>query len=330
MTDARKCGNINMIPSISYFTAGASSFLTIGTTLLHAAILYAIIKDREKKFKLFFYKLLLNISLADILCGMFNDPYAAVFHIQEGLHKTPINIRVFHVSLFLLGSVPLVTMVILCLDRVLAVMQPMKYRNGIQGWKSWAVLVVIWIVSILQILIYFAMGFIPYLIVFAAVNIATTTIAMITTFVVYHKNLGRNVNTGRKKTNNGAQQLGQGNEKQSRRRQQREQRATRTFLIMSVVIILSYLPTCFATGYMNSCKNCNCALVHSLRDIAIVSILAGAFFRAINFLICLKSLRCVFIKVSGKRPPESLQLSSDQPQTKPGTPKEFLKAGTSV
>ncbi len=313
MTDASACGNINVIPGISYFTAAASALLTIGTTVLHAAILYAIIKDRTKKFKLFFYKLLFNISVADILSGLLNDPYSAIFHTQEGMHKTPIDIRVFHVSLYLLGSVPLVTMVILCVDRILSLMQPMTYRNGVQGWKSWATLAVVWVVSVLQILAYFKMGFIPYLVVFAGVNIGTTSIAMIATFVVYHRNLGRNV---------GQPSVKSPNEKPSKRRQKQEKRATRTFLIMSVVIILSYLPTCFAAGYMNSCKKCNCAIVHSLRDIAIVSILAGPFFRAINFLTCLRSLRCVFVRAE-KRQAESSQASSDQP--KPEAPNACLK-----
>ncbi len=303
MTDASACGGINVIPGISFFTVAASSVLAIGTIILHGAILYAIIKDRKKKFKLFFYKLLFNISVADILCGLFNDPYAVAFHTLEGLHKPPINIKVFHVSLLLLGSVPLVTLVVLCFDRIRALLRPMKYRNGIQGLKSWAVIGVVWVVSIIQILAYFKMGFIPYLIVFAAVNIATTTVAMIATFVVHRQKLGRNVNMNGPNANT--------SEKPSKRHQKQERRATRTFLIMSVVIILSYLPTCFATGYMNSCKNCNCAIVHSLRDIAVVSILAGPFFRAINFLACLKSLRCVFLP-GIKRSADLSQLSTDQ------------------
>eukprot|EP00794_Sanderia_malayensis_P003641 gene3641-4158_t len=311
MTDASACGHINDIPGISFFTATASTLLTIATTALHAAILYAIIKDREKKFKLFFYKLLFNISIADILSGLINDPYSVIFHTQEGLLKKTVDQRGFHVTLFLFGSVPLATMVVLCIDRILSLIRPMEYRNGVQGWKSWAVLGFIWVISMLQILIYFQMGFIPYLIVFAAVNIAMASIAMIVTFGVFRRKLGRRL---MKHQSIGSAVGNRVDETLSRRRDQRqrqETRATRTFLIMSVVILLSYMPTCFAAGYMNSCRNCNCAIVHSLRDIAIVSILAGPMFRAINFLLCLKSLRCVFVKVE-KGPSDTFPASSEQ------------------
>ena len=307
MTDASKCGNFNEIPGISFFTAAATAVLTVATTIAHCLILYAIIKDRGKKFKIFFYKLLLNISIADVLSGIFNDPYAVIFHAQEGLHKTPIDIRVFHVSLFLLGGIPLFTMVMLAVDRILALMNPTVYRNGFQGLKSWLILAAIWFISILQIIAYFQMGFIPYLVLFAGINIAVAVIAMLVTFGFYHKNLGRSTKTSSQSMNGG--------EKPSRRRQEREKKATRTFLFMSMVIVFSYMPTCFATGYMNSCTNCDCAIVHSLRDIAIVSILAGPLFRAINFMVCLKSLRtglCI-IRIE-RRPAESSQASSDQPK----------------
>ena len=316
MADASACGNFNVIPGISFFTAAASTVLAISTTLSHMLILHAIIKDRKKKFKLFFYKLLLNISIADLLCGVFNDPYSVVFHTQEGLLQKPIDIRVFHVSLYLLGSVPLFTLVALALDRILALMKTSKYRNGLQGKKSWSVLLAIWLLSTLQILAYFELGFIPYLIVFAAVNIAIAVLAMLITYLIYRKYLGRNVSRGKSTTDANTSTI----DNPSRRRQEREKRATRTFLISTVVIVLSYLPTCFATGYMNSCTNCNCAIVHSLRDIAIVSILAGPLFRAINFLVCLKSLRTSFgVFQLAKRQPDSSQISSDQPKS-PGLP----------
>lgn len=304
MTDASACGNFNVIPGISFFTATASGVLAILTTMSHLFILHAIIKDRRKKFKLFFYKLLLNISVADLLCGVFNDPYSVVFHTQEALHHTPINIRVFHVSLYLLGSVPLFTMVALAIDRILSLVKTSKYRNGIQGTKSWLVLAGIWTLSILQITAYFQLGFIPYLIVFAVVNIAIAVIAVSVTYIVYHRYFARNIKKGITKSTTEI------NEDTSRHKEKREQRATRTFLIMTIVIVISYLPICIATGYMNSCRNCNCGIVHSLRDIAIVSILSGSLFRAINFLVCLRTLRTNLGLKRNDRPTESS--SSDQ------------------
>ena len=313
MTDASGCGSLNVvIHEMAFFTAAASTALAVSTTLSHTLILHAIIKDRKKKFKLFFYKLLLNISVADLLCGLFNDPYSVAYHTQEGLLHKPINLRVFHVSMYLLGSVPLFTIVMLAFDRILTLMKTSRYRNGLQGRKSWSVLLAIWLLSTLQILAYFELGFIPYLVVFAASNIAIAVLAMLITYLIYRKYLGRNASKGKSTTDANTSTI----DNRSRRRQEGEKRATRTFLISTVVIVLSYLPTCFATGYMNSCTNCNCAIVHSLRDIAIVSILAGPLFRAINFLVCLKSLRTSFgVFQLAKRQPDSSQISSNQPKS---------------
>lgn len=323
MTDASACGNFNVIPGISFFTAAASAILSLSTTISHLLILHAIITDRKKKFKLFFYKLLFNISVADLLCGLFNDPYSVIFHTQEALHHQPIDIRVFHVSLYLLGSVPLFTMVTLSIDRILSLLKTSTYRDGFQGTKSWLSIAAVWFLSVLQILAYFKLGFIPYLVVFAVVNIALAVIAMLITYFIYRRYLGRNVNKAKSTPNANS------SDSPSKRRQRREKRATRTFLITTVVIAVSYLPTCFATGYMNSCTNCNCAIVHSLRDIAIVSILAGPLFRAVNFLVCLKSLRTGFrLLRKDNRPPDSSQASSDQPKNA-NTPKAQEKESIS-
>ena len=70
-----------------------------------------------------------------------------------------------------------------------------------------------------------------------------------------------------------------------------EKRATRTFIFILLVFIVSYLPTCIMIVYMNSCRQCNCILIHTLRDLTYLSGASGAFLRPINFLVCLKPLQ---------------------------------------
>eukprot|EP00794_Sanderia_malayensis_P003642 gene3642-4159_t len=305
MSDAKSCGAVNRISSaLSFFTASASGFLALGTVALHALIITSIIRDRRKKFQHFFYKLLLNISIADMLCGLLTDPYSAAFHAIEGVEQRLINIKALHILVFLLGSVSLATLIVLCVDRILSILRPLTYRKGVQGTGSWAILVATWAVSGMQITAYFDLGYIRYLIVFASVNIAGAMIGMILTSVVYHFNIvrtrtravgtamrGRAMSNDATTTTTESGGPGQRARRSLSKQTKRERSATTTFIIMSLVIVASYLPTCLATGYMNSCTNCNCTLVHSGRDIAFLSILAGPFARAINFLVCLKPLR---------------------------------------
>ena len=302
MAKASSCGQINTIPGISFFTVAASAILAIGTTTLHGVILHAIIKVNKNKLKIFFYKLLVNISIADILSGILTDPYSVIFHIQESLHKKPIEIKVIHVMLFMFGSVPLATLVLLCVDRILALLRPLTYRHGPQESLAWVLVSCTWIVSAIQVSAYFQLGFIPYLVIFASINIAGASISMIATWVIYHERMGNNALTkvpkirgkmpsGDKENNNEGGEQRDEQRKEPNKLSRREGKATKTFLIMSIVIVVSYLPTCFATAYMNACTNCDCAIVHSMRDIAIVSILTGPFFRAVTFLAYLKPLR---------------------------------------
>ncbi len=191
MTDAKACGSVNKITSLSYFTASLSGCLAIGTITLHAIIILSIIKDRRKKFQHFFYKLLPNISIADILCGLLTDPYSAVFHAIEGLHQKHVGTKPIHIMLFLFGSVPLATLIVLCVDRILALLKPLTYGKGLQGLQSWLVILATWVISTIQIMAYFELGFIGYLMVFASVNISGAMIAMIVTAIVYYLNIGK-------------------------------------------------------------------------------------------------------------------------------------------
>lgn len=344
MANADSCGGINTEPGISFFTVAVSLILAIGTTILHVIILRSIIKIRKGKLQIFFYKCLLNISIADLLSGVLTDPYSVIFHIQEGLLQKPIEIKVIHVMLYLFGSVPLQTMVLLCIDRVFALLRPLTYRKGPQGRRAWVLIIFTWVISALLISAYFKIDFISYLIIFASVNISGAIISMVVTSYIYHKKLGkRAINKGPGKSNKPSTDAcstpsqspdnctttahvnvvcreenksikrkndGGATERQREKSTKRERNATKTFLIMTCVVVMSYLPTCFATAYMNACTNCNCKIVHSMRDIAITSILAGPFFRAINFLLCLKPLRTSLRK--GSQGEDSSQISLER------------------
>lgn len=70
-----------------------------------------------------------------------------------------------------------------------------------------------------------------------------------------------------------------------------EKRATRTFMVILIVYIISYLPTCIMMIYMNICKHCGCLVLHVLRDMTFLSMVSSCLLRPINFLWSLKPLR---------------------------------------
>ena len=76
-----------------------------------------------------------------------------------------------------------------------------------------------------------------------------------------------------------------------------QKRVTRTFLIMVVVFIVTYLPTCVLMIYMNVYTKCDCDLIHVMRDLSILSIASSSTLRSLNFILTLKHVREAIVQL---------------------------------
>jgi len=103
-----------------------------------------------------------------------------------------------------------------------------------------------------------------------------------------------------------------------------DERIHRSFLAMLVVFLATYLPSVLMIVYMNLCKRCSCTLVHTLRDLTTLGIMASAFFRPLNFVLTLKTLRKAISRVfkadSRYRSDYIKSVSSDLLDSYPGSP----------
>ena len=81
------------------------------------------------------------------------------------------------------------------------------------------------------------------------------------------------------------------NDRLSDKQARSQKKATRTFILMLLVFVLTYLPTAVTMVYMNACTECNCVVVHVMRNVSILSILSSSIFRPLNFILTLKHLR---------------------------------------
>ncbi|XP_066920030.1 uncharacterized protein [Clytia hemisphaerica] len=82
--------------------------------------------------------------------------------------------------------------------------------------------------------------------------------------------------------------------------QKTQQKATRTFILMLIVFIATYLPTTFTMIYMNVCTECDCLAIHIMRDVSALSILSSSLLRPLNFILTLKHLRASVFQVFRK------------------------------
>lgn len=183
-----KCGTTNNMTALSTFSAVTSMTISIMAVPLNMIIIICIIKARKTKFKNLFYKLLLNIAFADLFTGLIASPASVNFHIKEAFFNEDVNYAdalVLHLSVFITDAVALITMTLLCIDRMTALIFPIKYHKGIKGRTENIIVILTWPLGIIFVIPYFKLHFIKELAVFSAVNVTVAVSSMIITTVVY-------------------------------------------------------------------------------------------------------------------------------------------------
>ncbi len=241
---------------------------------------------------------MLNIAISDLLVGAIVDPLGAVLIIKEALViplKT-IQIQVFISCLFILGTSSVLNMALLNFDRFISIQWPDRY-NAITKTHIFVVFTVVWVISVVSGYISLLVGFAIYLLIFSLFNVLFTVAVMCVTMRTFLKKL---VTVTTAEDANLSLEPNQQNSRVATtkvfiigryRASSNERRIIRTLFYMLVIFISCYLPVFFACIYLNTCKNCNCLIVHILRDVTILAILISSVARPVNFLRRLSNLR---------------------------------------
>ena len=419
-----RCGSTNNYTALNVFSASSTTFLMLLSIFLNALVVFVLIEDRkQKRYKSLFYKLLLNIAVADLLTGLVADPSTVNVLVREALIKKVSQAEYYaaHLSIFFTDAVALCTLTLLSMDRVMAIVSPVKHFKGMEQATRYVLVACTWIIGFCLVLPYFKLKFIRQLFVFATINITITVLSLIMTIVLYRLKLKPSTSTKHKtkmgqvvvknlqsesvkidKDNNlgsftddfnvkltsteiterktpndsidgGPAELDpvpnttnkkplkevsnhakvksekvtqdiwrktvkvsggtkipddgvnsgttvkpvkisidakvrrpnrgvSGDNFMSKKQARNQQKATRTFLIMLCVFLVTYLPTAIAMIFMNVCSTCDCLAIHIMRDVSSILILSSSVFRPLNFILTLKHLRTsVFLKLRIKK-----------------------------
>lgn len=291
-----ECGVTHDVKALSFFTAGVCGLLVIFTVTLNSLILFTIGRNHRKTFKPVFFRAIFNIALADLFTGLVVDTLSLNYVVKEGLGLsfTKAEKQLSHVSFFIFSGVSVLTMGLVSIERLWALVRPLNHFKGMQMWKSVVILIGTWVAAISISMSYFKVGFIKCLVVFACSTVILSVVLMIATIIVYQRRMSENqkkrgrysIARSDSSVRNSKQLNVKGNFRQAG-----ERRVTKTFLLMLVVFLVSYLPTCTMIIYMNNCVECNCKLIHSMRDLTFLFMVAGAALRPINFIARLNVLR---------------------------------------
>ena len=377
---SKKCGEKHNITALSFSTASFSVGISLITVILNGLIIFVFIQNYKSLFRRLFYKITFNVILADILNGLVTDNLTLSYVIKEGM-KVPIaeiHVAMSHITFFIFGTVSVMTIGIIGIERQWAVLLPFSYRIGVRTRYVVVTMMLTWLFSIAISLLYLWVGFYNSLVIFASSTVTLSFIILIITVSVYYFKLIRRpiivssaeaINTNPSQcssklyafrtstmtakvhsttqridhlvtspkaassstdftsevldnklhgTGDGSEQRvfsivqlstvkkGESPALESTRRSRNERkgsqryrsfatevekRATRTFMIILIVYIISYLPTCIMMTYMKTCRSCDCLVLHVLRDLTYLSMTSGCFLRPVSYIFSLTPIR---------------------------------------
>eukprot|EP00794_Sanderia_malayensis_P019030 gene19030-20943_t len=296
MPNLDSCGITHQWTALSFLTGTVSCVMILFTIPLNIAVIVAVVKS--KNYASTFYVILLNIAVSDLLVGLIIDPLGATLIIREGLRQTltQVQIKVFTSGMFMFGTSSVLYMALLNFDRFISIQWPDRY-DSITKLHCTVVFIFVWVLSLACGYISIRVGFAIYLLIFSLFNVLFTIAVMCITMRTFLRKLVTVT------TAEDANLSFEPNQQNSRvattkvfiigryRASSNERRIIRTLFYMLIIFISCYLPVFFAGIYLNTCKDCNCLVVHILRDVTILAILVSSVARPINFLRRLTNLR---------------------------------------
>ena len=301
MGNADECGGTHRLPALSVFTTITTGLLSLSTVGLNLLILLTIVRNKSNAFRPMFFRAVFNISLADLFTGLIVDCLCFNFVLKEalGISLSATEKTLSHLSFFMFSGVAVITVGLLSIERLWALVKPVNHLKGQKLWQSVLVGAFTWVLSIGLSMAYFKVGYIKCLVVFASTTVVFSFVLMIVMLLVYERRMVVNrKKRGRYTVTRTDSNLKSGRQSSMKGKlsQAGERRVTKTFMLMLVVFLVSFLPTVIMIIYMNNCTQCNCILIHTMRDLTYLLVVAGALMRPINYILRLRVLRRAIAK----------------------------------
>lgn len=259
---------------LSIFTTTVSLGLTFVTIAGNSLICYAILKDPFHELRTPFSFLILSLAITDLLVGILMDPISTVFHLTEALEIDLVDIRILHIFYFILSTASIMSLGALTIDRYVAVIYPLNYKNYLSSKKCMYLTLVIWLVSIGLSMVYFKFGYIFYSLIFASTTVLLTFLVLLFVYVSIYKRLHTQVKLlSRQRAS--SKQVSRVNKKKLSSLKW-EAKVTKALVLVLLAYILCFAPACIIIYILNFCRTCSCEFIHWLRDLQFVIVLMNS------------------------------------------------------
>ena len=289
LLDKYPCDNITAPTYLSFSSATCtilSSFVAgVGNFLVVLAVFLDPNKDMRSPFNYF----VANLGLADLIVGLVTSPLAATSLILAGLKNPNHQFRVWmRMTYFISCTASLLSLTALAVDRYVAVRYPLLNRYKLSPMRAFLVSLLVWTVSILFSLIYFVVGYNKFRFVFANTAVAVTFAVLIFTNTKIFKHLRSQVHQLDTLQDSKNESLAM------KQAVEREKKVTKTLLIVLILFLACYLPSCVCIYIVNLCSTCDCVFIHWVRDIQFVLVMANSGVNPFVYAWRLQSFRKAF------------------------------------
>lgn len=269
------CSNSGPPNYLSFFTTAVSLCLALVTIPGNLFVCYAIIRDPFKELQTPFNFLILSLALTDLLVGVLMDPVSVIFHLTEGLPgERRVDIRMLHILYFILSTASILTLAALTLDRYMAVVHPLKYKNTLTARRSIVVSVLIWVLSLMISGVYFKLGYFFYSLIFTNTAVVVTFVVLLFVYVSIYKRLNQQSKSLSQRKNLNAQRTKETKKELYTTRCQT--RVTKALVLVLLAYIICFIPVCIIIYILNFCTICSCEFIEWLRDLQFVIVLLNS------------------------------------------------------
>lgn len=285
------CDNITAPTYLSFTTAASTALISIVAVVGNFLVILAVILNPNKDLKSPFNYFIANLSFADLIVGLLSAPMSTVYSVVEGIGKLKKYEHfelALHFTYFVPCTASLLSLAALALDRYVAIVYPLIYRTKLNPMRAFIVSVVVWIVSSALFMIYYPLGYNRYRFIFANTAVATALAVLIFTNAKIFKFLRRQVDQWDSIHDSSVENMAK------KRTMKWEKKITKTLVIMLLLFLACYLPSCICIYIINFCTNCNCEFIHWVRDIQYVLVMANSGLNPFVYAWRLENFRKAF------------------------------------
>lgn len=249
------CDDVHAPFATSVTTACLSLLLCCITVPGNILICIAILKDPYQELSNSFNYFVLQLAFSDVIVGIFTEPAFVVWHIREALgHGVSGTIWIVHLTFFISCTASLLSLTALTLDRHLTIV---TIRRKFSTRSVVLICALIWFLSLTIPLVYFATGFYLFAFIFTNTAVITTFVIVTFSYCQIHYKLRVQVSRWRSFCQDRIVSKAMAMEKQ----------LTRSFSLILMCFILCLIPSCVMIYMINLCNDCDCILIHWLRDL---------------------------------------------------------------